>query len=555
MLLVSLFPLGRMFDELLWADGHFGLEAFTRFAATPGIGATILRTAVLVGVASVFAVLIGGVIAYLNERTDARMGMVTDTLPFLPFLIPGVAGAVGWVLLLSPQAGFLNAVIRWLLDFVGIHLESGPIDVYSYSGLAIVYTIYLVPFAFLIISAGLRNMDTQLEEQSRICGASQFRTLRKVVLPAMAPSIAAAFLLVVWNGFGMYSVPSVIGESGGARIMSVEVVSLLNFTFPPQYGPAIVLSLVMVGFVGVLWYLQTRVLTRSRDSAVAGRGQRAPRIALGRWRLPVRIALLLYVGAVTVLPIGAMVLVMLNGFWTTHIRMDNLSLAAFREAIFDNPQTQLALKDSFGLALAGATLAVLIAVLVSTVVVRSRSRWTRTADGLLKLPAVISHLVLAIGFVLAFAGPPFRLGGTWTILFIAYVSMFVPQGTLATDPVAVQVGGELNEASRMSGAHGWRTFRKIFFPLMVPGMAIGWALIFVRILGDLEVSQMAAGSGNPTIGSQMLVLYTAGTFSDVAALSVVLVVATSVIVGGVLLLARRGSRWAIGETPTGVTGP
>jgi iron(III) transport system permease protein len=550
-ILAVMYPVFLMARELLMTEGELDTSAFEQFKNSPGAVDSILDTTLVVALGAAGALVIGGLIAYFNERTDARMGAVTDLLPFLPFLIPGLAGAIGWVLLLAPQAGFVNVIIRDVAGMFGYEMTEGPFDIYSYPGLIFLYTIYLVPFAFLLISAGLRNIDSQQEEQSRVCGASRLRTFRKVVIPAVGPSIAAALMLVVWHGFGMYSAPVTIGPSAHINIMSVEIVSMLTLTFPAKYGAAILLSLIMVSFVGLAWYVQTRVLRRGRHSMTGGRARQSPRSALGVWKWPIRTGMMLYISAVTVLPVCALVLVTLNGFWSPDIRWDQLSLAPLRKAVFEDPATLEALKNSAGLALSGATVSMVLAAIVSVFVVNSRGRLVRFADGTLKLPVIVSHVVLAIGFVLAFAGPPFRLGGTWLILLLAYVAFFMPQGTVTTDALAAQVGRDLSDASKTSGARDVRTFRKIFFPLMLPGIASGWALLFVFILGDLEVSSLLAGPNNPTIGKQTLVYYTEGSYAEVASLALMLSVVTSIVVGTVLISARRRSAHGLGVAGPG----
>jgi iron(III) transport system permease protein len=539
------YALFRLLSTLIYQNGKFDLSTFTQFAQTPELANSIGTTAIIVGISGVVAVLVGGVIAWLNERTDARMGPISDVLPFLPFLSPPIAGAIGWVFLLAPTSGFINAVTIHAFSVVGIHLGSSPFNIYSYAGLIFLYVTYEVPLSFLMISAGLRNIDSELEEQSRMCGASPARTLVRVVGPALAPSIAGAFLLVVWSGFGMYAIPEAIAAPAKINVMSVEIVQLLTFDFPAKYGPAIVLSLIMVGFVGIAWYLQSRVLRRSRHATSGGRGRRGPRRSLGKAKWPLRLLVLAYFVIATVLPAGALVLVAINGYWTPDVHWSHLSFSVFWSAIFDNPVVLSALKDSFSIGVLVATVGMIVAAMISVLMVRSRSRLARAADGALKLPTIISHIVLAVGFILAFAGPPFRLGGTWTILFLSYFLLFMSQGTLTTDPVAAQVGSQLREASQISGAHSWRTFRKIYFPLLLPGIAVGWALLFVRILGDLEVSALVAGPNNPTIGQQTLVLSSQGNYASLAALTTVLFIITTIVVVSVLALARRRSRWSI----------
>ena len=73
-------------------------------------------------------------------------------------------------------------------------------------------------------------------------------------------------------------------------------------------------------------------------------------------------------------------------------------------------------------------------------------------DGAIKFPATLSHIVIAVGFVLALGGEPFNLGGTVVILMLAYLALYLPQTSVATDDAVAQVGRELPEASRVGGA-------------------------------------------------------------------------------------------------------
>jgi iron(III) transport system permease protein len=538
-----IFPVYKAISQVFWPDGHFQTTAFHEFAQTPGVVDSIRATCIVVVGEAVVATVVGGVLAYLNERTDARMGTITDVVPFLPFLIPTIAGAIGWVALLAPSGGFVNAVIRNLLGFIGIHLQSGPLNIYSYPALIFVYSIYGTPFAFLLISAGLRNLDPSLEEQARICGSSRWRTARKVILPAIAPSIAGAMLLIIWTGFGGYAIPSIIAVNANIPIMSVQIVTLLTFQFPPQYGAAILLAFVIVGLIAIAWFVQRSIYRRGRHSTAGGRARAAPRASLGRWRWPVRIIVLLYMATVTLLPLLALILISANGYWATDINWSHLSFGHFISAL-EVPQTSLALKDSLEVGAAVATVGIIAAAVISVFVVKSRSRLVTVADGVLKLPVVLPWLVLAIGFVLAYFGAPFHLAGSWWMLFVAFLFLLTPLGTLTTDAAAAQVGSEMTEASRVAGAAGLRTFARIYMPLMLSAMAVGWALLFVFVLGDVEISSIAAGTSNPTIGLQVLQLMGSADYPGVASLALTLVVISAVVVIAVQWFARRQAKWA-----------
>ncbi|HZY68581.1 MAG TPA: iron ABC transporter permease [Devosia sp.] len=532
-----MFPVGKAFVWAFYNDGQWDLSAFSQFAANDEAVRSIPTTMFVVFWASILSVTVGFILAYLNERTDARAGIFTDFIPFIPLLMPSIAGAFGWVLALSPRIGYANQV--WALIFG----SPGPFSAFSYPTLIFVYSIHGTTFAFLIISAALRNLDPSLEEQARLCGASRFRTITRVLIPAMLPSIAAAFLLVIWGQTGNLAVPSALAQPAGIPIMSVQIVRFLNWDYPPQYGPAIVMSFVMVGIIGSVWFAGSAIRRLGRHGTIGGKTRVAPRRTLGVWKWPARLFIILWAGIVILVPLASLSMVALNGFWAGNLRLDNASFRHILRLFEPGSMTFKALSTSVTLALIVATIGAVLATLLSVFVVSRKDKFTTIADGIFKLPTILPGLVLGLGIVLAYSGRPFMLGGTFTILVIAFLLEQVPKATLTTDPIAAQVGPELSEASHVSGASGFRTFMKVHFPLMIPGTVVAWALLFVHTVGDLDTSALVAGVHNPTIGSMMLSLGENGDYPTIAALAI-LVVLTSVTAVMIVFVPSRWRKWS-----------
>ncbi|MGI5326931.1 ABC transporter permease [Actinomadura nitritigenes] len=542
--LLAVWPLALVVVRPFTDHGQLDLAPIRTTLAEPDLGRLLLHTTVVVGVSGSAALLIGAVLAWLNERTDARMGVLTDIVPIVPFLLPPIAGAVGWALLGSRQSGYLNLALRPLLDTVGVHLRSGPIDVHSWYGLIFAYTIYQVPYAFMLVSAGLRNVDPALEEQSRISGAGALRTLWRVSLPAVRPSLGAAALLMVWLGFGLFSVPTILATEAHIDILAVRIVRLLSFTYPPEVGTAVGLNLIVMLIVTVVWYFQTRLLRRGRNAQIGGKGTGVRPLRLGRWRTPARLLMLAYLALTSLLPLAALLLVSLTGYWSSTVHWDRLNLDAVRRTAGD-VATREALAHSLLLGAAGATIAVLAAAVVSLLVRRTGRGVGLLVDAAIKFPPTLSHIVIAVGFVLAFSGAPFFMGGTLWILLLVYVSLHMPQATAASDAAISQIGTELTDASLMSGAGPARTFRRVVLPLMTPGLVAGWALLFVTIAGDISASAILAGTGNEVVGYRILEVFANGDYAMLGSLSILLTLVSVVVVLPVTWYARgrrRGGR-------------
>ncbi|MGO2110575.1 MAG: ABC transporter permease [Pseudoclavibacter sp.] len=542
-------PLGAVTLRAFAPEGQLTGTVWGEVFAEPDLGTVLLNTLIVVVGSGLVSLVIGSVLAWVNERTDARLGVFSEALPLVPFLVPPIAGAIGWVLLISPNAGLLNELIRSMLSVVGVHLETGPFDIYSWYGLLLVYAIYQVPLVFMMVSAGLRNLDSSLEEQSRVCGTGPITALFKITLPSLWPSIAGAGLLTTWTALGLYSVPAVIGTGARIDVLTVCIVDGLAFSYPPRYDVSIGLSVFMLAFVAIIWWIQTRVLRRGRHAAVGGKGRRSTPVRLGRWRRPVQAGVLIYVIVTTLFPMVALVLVALNGYWTSDIDWGSLSFDAVRSAVLDDMRTRTALQNSLVLGVVGATIGIIIAAVISLYVSRIGPRLGRVVDGAVKLPSTLANVVIAVGFVLVFAGPPFNIGGTIIILLLAYIALYLPNGIVATDTAVAQIGKELPEASAVAGASELKTFVKVFIPLMLPGIVAGWALLFVRMVGDLTASAILAGTSNPVVGRQILETYQNGSFALLAALATVLTIISAVVVVGFTVLSRLLSKWGTKQQP------
>jgi iron(III) transport system permease protein len=540
-------PIGSMLVRVFYDGDQFTLDTFRDVFSSNSLYEILLNTLIVVALGSVCAFVVGSLFAWLNERTDARVPWVGDLLPIAPLMIPAIAVAIGWVFLLAPRTGFLNVVLRAVLEPLGYSAPEGPFNIFSLPGLILVYTYALTPYVYVVMAAGLRNIDPALEEAARVCGKSSLSIFRSVTLPAIKPAVATAWFLLGAKSLTMFSIPVVIGTGAGMTVLSVYIVRTVNFIYPPQIDDAMVLGLLVLVVILVLWRLQARVIAKGHFATIGGKGARPTRVKLGAGRYVAWAVIGSYMFAVTILPLAGLVLVSLQRFWSPSIQWDSLSLRNYEQVLFDQPIISASLQRSLMLGVVTATLVIAIAMLLQWLVRESRGPFGRAVDGVSKLPAGVSSLVIGLGFIVVFAGPPFNLATTVTILLLAYIVVHLPEATILAGGALGQVGRELTEASSVSGAGPARTIRRVLFPLMRPGLAAGWALVFVLVIDELTVSAMLSGNSNSVVGFQLLFLYEYGLFPVLAALATVITVISLVVVGLVLiLLGRRSGVHALG---------
>ena len=524
------FPLIRTLAGIAGDGPQFGAAVHSVLTAStllPMLG----NTALVLAVGTVLAVVIGALFAWLSERTTARMGWLAGVLPVVSLLVPSIAGAIGWVLLASPKAGFLNVALRDL----GTPLV---LDVFSWPGLIFVYTMYLVPQVYLPVAAALAELDPALEEASRVSGRGPWRTLTTVTLPVVRPAIASGALLAVVYGIALFSVPLIIGTQAGIDILSVEIVRLLTTDFPPRLPEAIVLSTVVLLVLAAAWTVSNRVLKGGRFATIGGRSATGRRIELGRSATALaRIGMIGYLLVACALPFVALVVVSLQGFWSGRFS-GTFSLDNYTEIFTGVGAIFTGLRNSVLLGTGCATVGMAVAVLLVWRIGRGGG-WARIVDVTTKLPGALSHIVIAVSLVAAFAGPPFALGGSLALLVLAYLILYLPQATVSAQSALAMVGPELTEASLVAGEGPAGTLRRITAPLMTRGVIAGWVFLFVLVVGDITASAILASTRTPVVGFVILGLFQNGTYPTLAALGAVITVISAVIVLAVLAVRRR----------------
>lgn len=533
-------PLVNAFIGAFVIDGELDLDAFARVFSDRQFHIALTNTAIIMITAGPLAIIVGAVLAWLNERTNARFGWLSTVMPIVPLLVPSIAMAVGWVFLGNERAGYLNALPRVVTSWFGPidPAATGPIDIASWGGMIFVYTIVLVPYVYLVVAAALRNTDSALEEASRMSGAGVMTTLMRVSLPAVMPALASAALLVLIVGSSLFSIPRTIGTAARIDVLSTYIVRLTR-VYPAKLDEAMAVSVVLLILLGIAWWGQQRVASRGRHSTISGKTGSAAIIELGRWRPVFRAIMIVYILLVSVLPFMALLFVGLQPYWTATIDPAVLTLKNF-EAFFGPPGElpRRALMTSILLGALGATISMAVVAVMVHWAKERKGTASRLVEGATKAPGAISHIVFGVAILVTFAGPPFMLSGTLGILLIAYFVMYLPQASTGAEVARGQVGNELIEASAMSGASRSQTFWRVLIPLMLPGLAAGWALMFVVIVGDLTASAILAGHSNPVVSFVFLDIWDNGTLSMLATLGVLVSIVTSVVVFAALLLGR-----------------
>jgi iron(III) transport system permease protein len=536
--LIILAPIVIMFARTLFPGGELNTQAFADAFTRPGLGAAVINSLIIVVVVNLTAVPVGTLFAWLNFRTNARLGPMASLLPVLPLLLPSVAVTIGWVFLGSDESGFLTIAIKKLLAAVGLEVGRTPVHIFTWPGLLMLYFLEIMPVVYVIVGAAYRSTDSSLEEAARINGSGVLKTFFTVSVPIVRPAILLSMLLASVLAIGIYSIPAIVGSTAKISTLSVHLVRLLNGEFPPRIEQAAVISLFLIAIFGAFWVFQQRLTAFGRHAQIGGQGLKSASILLSRpTQIIARTAMIVYIVLISVLPVVALLLVALQPYWTPEVDFGVLSFENFTP-LFEDAQSRGAIVNSMVLGIAGSLITLLVSAIIMVYAINTGGTQERAIGVLTKMPAALSHLVIAAGIMIGFGGAPFFLANSIIILGVAYFVLYIPKASIAAEAAFRQVGPELSEASRISGAGGARTMRRIILPLMLPGLAAGWALIFSSIVGELTASVILAGPHNPVMGYLIMTSYEAGTYSQLAALATVIAAMSGLTVGVTMAIAR-----------------
>jgi iron(III) transport system permease protein len=470
--------------------------------------------------------------AWLLERTDLPYRSLWFALIIFPTLVPIVVKAIAWILLLSPNAGWINLLLRETTGWSG----KGPIDVFSMSGLIFCQSLSVAPFVFLQFSATLRSMNPALEDASRASGASTWTTLRRITMPVLLPGLLAPIILVTLITFEQFELPLIIGLPGGINVFAYRIYNELNpASGLPNYGRAAAISLpfLIMGLVALVAYNHA-IRHAERFVTVTGKAYVQRRIALGYWRWPAYAFLGFYIALAAVLPALILVWTSLFGFSVPgSVPLGGASLESYRQLLAD-PMLWRAVYNSFTVAILSALIVTLLGALLAWIITRSTfpGRWLLDALSFMSLgiPAVITGLAVMVLYL----SVPVGIYGTVWILVIAY-SYRLAVSTRLSRATIMQVHKELEEASSAAGARWLTTQTRILLPLILPGLVSAFLLLFIIGMREFTIPFVLYSQENVVMSVLIWQFFQGGEPARSAALATLMIA----MVLPLLMFARR----------------
>jgi sulfate/thiosulfate transport system permease protein len=269
----------------------------------------------------------------------------------------------------------------------------------------------------------------------------------------------------------------------------------------------------------------------SATAAAPRAGIRLPGVGAGLGRGLV----VLYLSVIVMLPLAALVSQSLEGglskFWeqvTSPLAVSSLELTVIASLIV------VAINAVFG-------------TIIAWILVRDEFRGKAAVNAVIDLPFALPTIVASLTLLTLYGNDsPFgiHLAFTRAAVVVALLFVTLPFVVRAVQPLLIEMDREMEEAAASLGASGFTVFRRIIFPNLLPGLAAGVALAFARALGEFGSVLLFAGGLPQTLVASVFIRQQIESGNEIgaAAVSVVLLAASLLLLGAISLIQRWSSR-------------
>ena len=482
-------------------------DLFFRVRTLETLGRTLLLAVCVTSLSAAIAV----PFAWLTARSDLPLRRAWTVLLALPLVIPSFVGAFLYASALGPR-GMLQSLLE-----AAFGVQRIP-DFYGLAGATLVLTLLSYPYMFLTVRAAVANLDPATHESARSLGHGAWSAFFRVTLPQLNPSIAAGALLVA-----LYT----LSDFGAVSLMRYNT---FTFTIYQQYQSSIdrsiaaLLSFGLVALAIAILLMESYTRGRQRYYRAGAGSARQPKAAkLGRWKWAALAAIVATLALALALPAGVL------AFWLARGVSNGEPLLPLWTA------TQNSLIVS--LAAAGVTAAMAIAM--ATLLVRYPTRLNRVLESLSYTGYALPGVVVALALIF-FGANYFRLlYQTHYLLIFAYAVLFFPVALGAVKSSLLQISPRLEDAARSLGHSPLRVMLRITAPLMMPGVLMGGALVFLLTMKELPATLILGPLDFATLATEVWSASAEAFFARAAAPALLLILMSSVPMTLIMLREKR----------------
>lgn len=492
----------------------YGLDAYRFIFEDPDFKRAFLNSFYISLGMAFISVPLGGLLAFLMVRTNLPGRTWIEPLLLIPVFVSPMILCFGYTVSVGP-VGFISI---WAQNILG----SVPWNIYSMTSIVVIAGLSHVPHVYIYSSSALRSLGSDVEEAARVAGAGPLRVAATVSLPMVMPAMLYSGVLVFFLGFQVFGLALVLGDPEGHLVLATYLYKLTNKLGTPSYHLMAAVAMCIVA-ITVPMVLSQRFLLRNAHKYITlkGKGALQRTLPLGGWRWVAAGAIAIWLAVTVIIPITGIVFRAFVTNWGEGVTfLEAFTLNNFKE-VFEQSNLMRGVINTILLGVFGGGLSVICFTFIGLASHRKNNGWTRLLDYTVMTPRAVPGLLAGLAFlwVFLFFPPlaPFRT--TLFSLWLAYSVVWLAYGMRLVSTSLLQVGPELEECARVTGATPGQVNRHVTVPLIKYGLLASWLMIFMIFEREYSTGVYLLGPGTEVIGSLMVSLWAAGSIDIISALS------------------------------------
>ena len=495
----------------------WSLDGFKQFF-TSNLYMKSLKNSFIVSISvTLLSLLIGIPMGYCVARVKIPGKKLILSLGMLPIIMPSFVGAYTWVILLGNK-GIIRVFLNWLLSPLGVEVPS----IYGMFGMILCMTLTYYPFVFQLAYGAFASANSLLEESAMLMGAKNGRIMRTITLPLIMPSLGAAALLVFVRAIGNFGIPAVIG--GSNYVLPTLIFFEVNGFF--NINGACAIAVVNVAITAIVLYVEKYVVSRHEYETISSTHKELKQHEGNG----ARIVATIYCGIILVVSLLPQLTIIIMSFFTKWVGLlpEGFTFANYLRI---PKYSHRELFNSFFLSITATLLCAILGSLVAYITERKKPKGAALLDLSIMAPFILPGTVVSIALLSAFSGnSAIRLTGTYTIIIISYMIRRTPYVYRSVSAQLTQLNPSLEEASTISGASWFYTFRKVSVPLIMPAIISGSIMTLTTLLQELSTTILLYSGKTRTVPIQIYGAVQDGKLGEASALSVILLVVVFIII-------------------------
>ena len=518
--LVFYYPLALVLTGAFRGASGWSLSALTSVISDPYYVHLIWFTIVQAAYSTLLSLGIGLVGAYILARYDFPGKRTIRSLTVIPFVLPAIVVALGFILFFG-NSGYLNRALISLFS-----LSRPPLRIlYSLTGIVLAHAFYNAPIVMRVVSASWEGFDPSIDEAAVSLGAGRLRRFIGITLPRLMPAILSSSALVFV--FTFLSFPIVL-TLGGARYATIEVgiYTLVRTLLDYNHGAALILVEMTISLFFTYLYLRAEgrlAIPTQGSRRMVPRPLLAPPISVGK------VLIALYVLLAGILFLGPIISIIVDSLrnaqsWSI---TNYVQLLSQRYSPFLGSSPLATVRTSLIIGSLATVISLLVGTAIAFFVVRARivGRWA--IEAALMAPLAVSSVAIGFALLRGLSAPPLRLGGTLTAIVIAHAVLIYPFVVRVLRPILEGLDPSLVEAARSLGSSRGRAFLDVELPLLRRGLLVAAVFAFALSMGEMSATIILMRPGLSTIPIAVYGLLSARQFGAASAMAVVLIAVTA----------------------------